>query len=97
MLTIVAFDGNNVVPYQADIVVIQPGERVDFIIFTNRPADNYRINYLTTAIGDFSGVFKKILLKVLITNNQHKNHSLEICTDFVFIVIHFLSVMLVPF
>lgn len=55
MLTIVAFDGNNVVPYQADIVVIQPGERVDFIIFTNRPADNYRINYLTTAIGDFSG------------------------------------------
>lgn len=67
MLTIVAFDGNNVVPYQADIVVIQPGERVDFIIFTNRPADNYRINYLTTAIGDFSGVFKKILLKVLIT------------------------------
>lgn len=77
MLTIVAFDGNNVVPYQADIVVIQPGERVDFIIFTNRPADNYRINYLTTAIGDFSGVFKKILLKVLITNNQHKNHSLE--------------------
>lgn len=59
MLTIVAFDGNNVVPYQADIVVIQPGERVDFIIFTNRPSDNYRINYLTTAIGDFSGVFKK--------------------------------------
>lgn len=40
MLTIVAFDGNNVVPYQADIVVIQPGERVDFIIFTNRPSDN---------------------------------------------------------
>lgn len=64
MLTIVAFDGNNVVPYQADIVVIQPGERVDFIIFTNRPADNYRINYLTTAIGDFSGVFKKKLFKV---------------------------------
>lgn len=32
MLTIVAFDGNNVVQYQTDIVVIQPGERVDFII-----------------------------------------------------------------
>lgn len=56
MLIIIAFDGNDVVPYQADIVVIQPGESVDFIICTKRPADNYRINYLTTAIGDFSGV-----------------------------------------
>lgn len=94
MLTIVAFDGNNVVPYQADIVVIQPGERVDFMIFTNRPSDNYRINYLTTAIGDFSGVFKKNFLRFIISSY---NHSLEICTDFVFIVIYFLSVMLVPF
>lgn len=56
MLIIVAFDGNDVQPYKTDIVVIQPGERVDFIIFTNRPMDNYRINYVTTPIRDITGV-----------------------------------------
>uniref|UniRef100_K1PED6 L-ascorbate oxidase n=1 Tax=Magallana gigas TaxID=29159 RepID=K1PED6_MAGGI len=49
MLIIVAFDGNDVEPYKTDIVVLQPGERVDFIIFTNRPIDNYRVNIFSTA------------------------------------------------
>lgn len=49
MLIIVAFDGNDVEPYKTDIVVTQPGERVDFIIFTNRPIDNYRVNIFSTA------------------------------------------------
>lgn len=49
MLIIVAFDGNDVEPYKTDIVVLQPGERVDFIILTNRPIDNYRVNIFSTA------------------------------------------------
>lgn len=56
MLIIVAFDGNDVQPYKTDIVVIQPGESVDFIIFTNRPINNYRINYFTSPIRDITGV-----------------------------------------
>lgn len=56
MLTIVAFDGNDVVPYKTDIVVIKPGETVDFIIFTDQPTDNYRINYITASARDFVGV-----------------------------------------
>lgn len=58
MLTIVAFDGNDVVPYKTDIVVIKPGETVDFIIFTDQPTDNYRINYITASARDFAGVIK---------------------------------------
>lgn len=56
MLIIVAFDGNNIAPYKTDIVFIEPGETVDFIIFTDQPTDNYRINFITTAAGDFTGV-----------------------------------------
>lgn len=56
MLIIVAFDGNDVQSYKTDIVVIQPGESVDFIIFTNRPINNYRINYFTSPIRDITGV-----------------------------------------
>lgn len=56
MLIIVAFDGNDVQPYKTDIVVIQPGESVDFIIFTNRPINNYRINYFTSPIRDITKV-----------------------------------------
>lgn len=56
MLIIVAFDGNDVQPYKTDIVVIQPGESVDFISFTNRPINNYRINYFTSPIRDITGV-----------------------------------------
>lgn len=59
MLIIVAFDGHDVEPYKTDIVVLQPGERVDFIIFTNRPIDNYRINIFSTAtsVGRVSFIF----------------------------------------
>lgn len=59
MLIIVAFDGNDVEPYKTDIVVTQPGERVDFIIFTNRPIDNYRVNIFSTAtsVGRVSFIF----------------------------------------
>lgn len=39
MLIIVAVDGNDVVPFKTDIVVIKPGESVDYIIFTDRPHD----------------------------------------------------------
>lgn len=56
MLIIVAFDGNDVQPYKTDIVVVQPGESVDFIVFTNRPIGNYRMNYFTTPIRDLTGV-----------------------------------------
>uniref|UniRef100_K1Q401 Laccase-20 n=1 Tax=Magallana gigas TaxID=29159 RepID=K1Q401_MAGGI len=55
MLIIVAVDGNDVVPFKTDIVVIKPGESVDYIIFTDRPHDNYRINYITTATSDVTG------------------------------------------
>lgn len=55
MLIIVAFDGNDVQPYKTDIVVVQPGESVDFIVFTNRPIGNYRMNYFTTPIRDLTG------------------------------------------
>lgn len=56
MLIIVAVDGNDLVPFKTDIVVIKPGESVDYIIFTDRPHDNYRINYITTATSDVTGV-----------------------------------------
>ncbi|XP_022309994.2 uncharacterized protein LOC111115523 [Crassostrea virginica] len=55
MLIVVAFDGKDVEPYKTDIVVISPGESVDFIIFTNRPRDNYRINYFITTFLDANG------------------------------------------
>ncbi|XP_062618570.1 uncharacterized protein LOC134280158 [Saccostrea cucullata] len=48
-LMIVAFDGNDVVPFKADVVTISPAERVDFIVFARRPLNNYYINFLTAA------------------------------------------------
>lgn len=65
MLIIVAVDGNDVVPFKTDIFVIKPGESVDYIIFTDRPHDNYRINYITTATSDVTGVssvFNKFIM-----------------------------------
>lgn len=76
LLTVVAFDGNDLEPYQADIVVIQPGETVDFIIFTNRPTDNYRINYITTAFRDFSGqIFTNRRATYAILNYQGEDEN----------------------
>ncbi|XP_056000865.1 uncharacterized protein LOC130048300 [Ostrea edulis] len=55
MLIIVAFDGQDVDPFKADSVAIQPAERVDFIIFTGRPIDNYYINFFSTATKKATG------------------------------------------
>lgn len=78
MLIIVAFDGNDVQPYKTDIVVVQPGESVDFIVFTNRPIGNYRMNYFTTPIRDLTGV-RIFVSQVLVTVFLHI--YLNICTQ----------------
>ncbi|XP_048753990.2 uncharacterized protein LOC125665390 [Ostrea edulis] len=48
MLIIVALDGNDVEPYKSDIVVLQAGESVDFIIYAGKPRNNYYINFIST-------------------------------------------------
>ncbi|CAE1312421.1 unnamed protein product [Acanthosepion pharaonis] len=49
-LQIVASDGSGLEPYIADVFVINPGERFDFIITTNETVGNYWIRGKTTEI-----------------------------------------------
>ncbi|CAE1312426.1 unnamed protein product [Acanthosepion pharaonis] len=49
-LQIVASDGCEVEPYVADIFVINPGERFDFIISANQTTRNYWIRGITTEV-----------------------------------------------
>lgn len=74
MLIVVAFDGKDVEPYKTDIVVISPGESVDFIIFTNRPRDNYRINYFITTFLDANGVSFIIFINQFVNTYVQLQH-----------------------
>ena len=41
VLTVVATDGNDIIPHQVDIISIYPGETVDFEISTNQTPGKY--------------------------------------------------------
>lgn len=56
MLIIVVVDGNDVVFFKIDIVVIKLGESVDYIIFIDCLYDNYCINYIIIVMSDVIGV-----------------------------------------
>ena len=49
-LTLIALDGNDIKPVIVESIIINPGERVDFTILTNKEVDNYWIRGRTLEV-----------------------------------------------
>ena len=67
MVDLVAVDGDDILPYRADSVVVGTGERVTLLLYTGGEVKNYWIRFETTEVKSFhqEPVFPRQALAIL--------------------------------
>ena len=56
MVDLIAVDGDDILPFRADSVVVGAGERVTLLLFTGGVVKNYWIRFETTEVKSFEQV-----------------------------------------